>query len=161
MKVYTYLKETIYAILPKKTLQKNEEFIRYTYVQLFYRGKTCQCNICTKQFSKFIVLDNGGLVCPYCGSLPRNRRLWQILKDQAFLKGNVLHFSPARSLYRKLKRLKHFGQEDHVRIYSVKGLIERLEKVGFLPEVLTFNKASISMGLKASENVILAYKTDL
>lgn len=29
------------------------------------------------------------------------------------------------------ERLKAFGQEDHVRIYSVKGLTERLEKSGF------------------------------
>ncbi|WP_448606765.1 class I SAM-dependent methyltransferase [Paenimyroides ceti] len=29
------------------------------------------------------------------------------------------------------ERLKAFGQEDHVRVYSVKGLTERLEKSGF------------------------------
>ncbi len=34
----------------------------------------------------------------------------------------------------KEERLKHFGQDDHVRIYSVNGLIERLEKAGFLVE---------------------------
>ncbi len=35
----------------------------------------------------------------------------------------------------KEERLKHFGQDDHVRIYSVKGLAERLEKAGFLVEI--------------------------
>ncbi|MEM8524355.1 MAG: methyltransferase domain-containing protein [Bacteroidota bacterium] len=248
MKLYSYLKKIVYTFFPKKVIQQNEERLRYLYANLFYRGKNCQCNICTKKFSRFILLDNGNLVCPYCGSLSRNRRLWQILKEKKLLKGNILHFSPNRALYRVLKqlnyveytstdfvdefladkklnitniaspaerfdlvicyhvlehieedqlamselyrvlkiggivmiqtpfregeiyedatikspqeRLKYFGQEDHVRIYSVEGLIERLEKVGFQSEVLTFNEASTGMGLKVNENVILAYKTN-
>jgi len=33
-----------------------------------------------------------------------------------------------------LRRLEHFGQEDHVRVYSVDGLISRLTNVGFKVE---------------------------
>ena len=35
----------------------------------------------------------------------------------------------------KQERLKHFGQDDHVRIYSVNGLQKRLEKAGFTVEI--------------------------
>ena len=35
-------------------------------------------------------------------------------------------------------RLEHFGQADHVRIYSVEGLKQRLEAVGFTVEIKTY-----------------------
>ncbi len=173
------------------------------------------------------MIPNGeDFICPRCGSIRRNRRLWKLLKDQ-YSQANlrILDFSPSRSIYRVMKknypyytctdisgdfiadysydiqnldaenesydliiayhilehipddalamsemyrvlasggaaliqtpfqeggiyenpditepedRLKHFGQEDHLRIYSVDGLQQRLESVGFRVEVLEF-----------------------
>lgn len=175
---------------------------------------------------KFVPTIHTDFLCPNCGSLQRNRRLWSLLQTE-FLAPNstVLDFSPSRCLYRKLKkypniqyqstdlsgdfiadnqfditdlkianatfdlvicyhilehitddiqamrelyrvmkpgakalvqtpfkeggiyenysitaekdRLHHFGQEDHVRIYSISGLKERLERCGFLVEIRT------------------------
>ena len=221
--VYNLIKKHITSVIPKSLLFKNELYIRYFY-GIFYTGKTHQCNICKHKLRTYI--DDNKRICPFCGSLPRNRRLWQLLNDEDELKGNVLHFSPARSLYRTLKKNKeikyfssdfedeflaeykfditaidqpnntfdlvicyhilehiiedqqaiselyrvlnlkgkiyiqtpfkegdiyedysitspeereaHFGQQDHVRIYSVNGLKERLEKAGFVVKVKVF-----------------------
>lgn len=38
------------------------------------------------------------------------------------------------------ERLKHFEQEDHVRIYSVKGLSERLQNTGFETKILHYRQ---------------------
>ncbi|WP_234977637.1 class I SAM-dependent methyltransferase [Flavobacterium cucumis] len=186
------------------------------------------------------------MLCPNCGSLARDRRLWQILKKH-YIKPNIqiLDFSPSRSLYRKWKkeknvnhiasdlsgdfmadlayditqipekdnqfdliicyhilehviedlkamcelyrvikangtvliqtpfkegeiyedysitseteRLNHFGQEDHVRVYSVEGLKTRLESVGFKVIVKRFEKDAY-LGFSENELVILASK---
>lgn len=187
-------------------------------------------------------------MCPFCGSLSRTRRLWQLINNDNLLKGNVLHFSPSRSLNKKLikyndidyfssdyegdfladykfditninqedekynaiicyhilehiiddkkaiselyrvsktngtvyiqtpfkdgdiyedfsitstkKRKEHFGQEDHVRIYSVDGLKQRLEKVGFTVLIKTFksSKESLLYGFKSLETVLILTK---
>ncbi|WP_241664852.1 class I SAM-dependent methyltransferase [Seonamhaeicola maritimus] len=185
-------------------------------------------------------------MCPFCGSLSRNRRLWKLLIDEKKIKGNLLHFSPSRSLYRNFKkyrdlnyfstdfenqfladyqfditkidqpankfdtiicyhilehiidditamselyrvlkpngviyiqtpfkegeiyedysitsakeRLNHFGQQDHVRIYSVNGLKMRLEKTGFKISSINFkkNNEDFFFGLKSPETVLTA-----
>jgi SAM-dependent methyltransferase len=185
-------------------------------------------------------------MCPVCGSLSRNRRLWQILEtgylEQA---GRILDFSPSGCLYRILKkkkqeqyvstdlagefvarehyditsipvndgsfdlvicyhvlehveddrkamrelfrvmdkkgtciiqtpfkegdiyedpnikdaagRLRHFGQADHVRIYSIKGLQQRLTECGFKVEILTFAESKNNIfGFRENETVLLA-----
>ena len=194
----------------------------------------------------FVLVENGNLVCPVCGSLPRTRRLWKLLNEN-YLKPEikVLDFSPSRALYRKLKknknihyfptdfenefladyrfdinnidseserfdliicyhilehidsdqqamkelfrvlktdgtcliqtpfkdgetyedfsiktkedRLKHFGQDDHVRIYSISGLKERLEKSGFLVNVQTFPKDDF-FGFSENEHILVCSK---
>ncbi len=50
---------------------------------------------------KFVRLENGQLICPVCGSLPRTRRLNMLLEDE-FLKPGFafLDFSPSRMLYK-------------------------------------------------------------
>jgi predicted SAM-dependent methyltransferase len=53
-------------------------------------------------------------------------------------------------------RLQHFGQEDHVRIYSVDGLKKRLTQSGFEVEVNHYSKDVIH-GL-AEEEIILIQK---
>ncbi|MFK7807247.1 MAG: methyltransferase domain-containing protein [Saprospiraceae bacterium] len=55
-------------------------------------------------------------------------------------------------------RLKHFGQDDHVRIYSVEGLVERLEQNGFHLGVRQFEEEEVYFGLKKGEVILFANK---
>ena len=176
----------------------------------------------------FMEIPDGDLLCPFCGSRSRTRRLYSILIENNLINGKILHFSPSRSIYRLLKknpnttyfstdyedefiaeykyditqiplennffdliicyhilehieddkkaieelqrvlkpngicviqtpfkegdiyedfskktptaRLEAFGQEDHVRIYSVEGLHKRLKENGFQNvEIKTFS----------------------
>ncbi|RYH75499.1 class I SAM-dependent methyltransferase [Flavobacteriaceae bacterium 144Ye] len=229
--MYNSLKKILKRIVPKRFLFKNELVFRRFY-GLFYRGKQFQCNVCSNNLSTFVNYNDRDLICPFCGSLSRNRRLWHLLETNDAIKGNVLHFSPSRNIYRKLKsnasvhyyssdfenqfiadynfditniscedqkfdtiicyhilehiiddkkamseiyrvlkpngkafiqtpfkegaiyedysitteeaRKEHFGQEDHVRVYSVNGLVKRLEDVGFKVDILTFENSSES-----------------
>lgn len=53
------------------------------------------------------------------------------------------------------ERLKAFGQEDHVRIYSVNGLKSRLETAGFKVKVLQFaEKENNRHGFAAKETIL-------
>jgi SAM-dependent methyltransferase len=243
--MYELIKSIVRRIISKKFLFQNEEVIR-KLMYPFYMGEKCMCNICHSKIRTFEKLKTGDLLCPICGSLPRTRRLNELL-DETFLHDgfSVLDFSPSRPLYRKLKKnkniryyptdfedefladyhfditdidsenekfdliicyhilehiiedekamkelyrvlkpdgkvmiqtpfkegtvyedytmntpelkLKHFGQEDHVRIYSVSGLVERLQKVGFDTDVLSFAKNDF-LGLSDKEIVIIGMK---
>ena len=245
--MYKFLKRNIKSILSKEFLFKNELFFRY-FFGVFYLGKKHQCNICSIKLRSFIRLKNQELICPFCGSLSRNRRLWKLLNEDNSIRDTILHFSPSRSLYRKLKRNKeinyystdyeneflanykfditkinqnnntfdviicyhilehiiddkkamselyrvlningviylqtpfkngdiyengtvvsaeerkiHFGQEDHVRIYSVKGLKKRLESVGFnvIVEAFDICKEDLYFGFKSPEIVLIITK---
>lgn len=57
------------------------------------------------------------------------------------------------------ERLKHFGQEDHVRIYSIDVLVQRLQSVGFYVEVEEFG-GDTYLGLSAKEKVIICKKIE-
>lgn len=244
--MYHFLKNTLKSILPKPILRHYQGQFR-KIVYLFYKGSNYACNLCDATLKSFITLPNKDLLCPRCGSLPRTRRLYQILEERKLLKGRVLHFSPPLSLHQKIKqnpdiqyissdyedefiadvkydltnipvekatfdlfiayhvlehieadtdamkelfrvskkggygliqtpfkaggiyedyriktpeeRLKHFGQKDHVRIYSVDGLKERLTKTGFTVDVLSFTeKATNYHGFKETETVLLVEK---
>lgn len=245
--MYRFFKKYFKLLLPKKFLFKNELFFRYWY-GIFYLGNNHQCNICEKNLRSFISLENNDLLCPFCGSLSRNRRLFHLLNEEKILAGNILHFSPSRCLFRKLRKVntlsyissdygnefladyklditnidkpnkifdliicyhilehiiddhnaiselyrvlkpkgsiliqtpfkkgdtyedftitapdmkkKHFGQEDHVRVYSVDGLRKRLEHAHFKVKTLTFKKAEIDLkfGFKSPETVLIAKK---
>lgn len=246
--MYSFIKKTLKYIIPKQFLIKNELFFRSFY-GIFYLGNKHQCNICTKKLSTFVKLDNEDLLCPFCGSLSRNRRLWKLVNENDSLKGSLLHFSPSRNLYRTLKkdqnlnyfssdfenefladykfditeipqedetfdtivcyhilehitddkkamaelyrvlkpngniyiqtpfkegeiyeddsiilpeeRLKHFGQDDHARIYSVKGLKDRLENCSFNTYIKVYNTITDSdlyLGLKSPETILIASK---
>jgi len=54
-------------------------------------------------------------------------------------------------------RLKYFGQEDHVRIYSVKGLESRLKEAGFKVVVRTFSQDHY-YGFSQNEKVLICTK---
>jgi SAM-dependent methyltransferase len=57
------------------------------------------------------------------------------------------------------ERLKYFGQEDHVRIYSVDGLQERLIQSGFEVKIIEFNEDKDNVnGLSETEYVVIANK---
>lgn len=244
--MYQSIKKIITSILPKKMLFKYEFFLRSIYA-LLYSGKSFECNVCQKKLRCFNTNLRKELLCPNCGSLGRDRRLWQLLESKFLIENsNVLDFSPSRSLYKKLKsnklitysstdlsgnflsdfqyditnlpikknscdliicyhilehiendllaiselfrvlkpegriifqtpfkegdnyenhlittskeRLKHFGQEDHVRIYSINGLKEKLIKTGFIVEIHTFNKDKSYYGLLLNETILICKK---
>ena len=226
--MYNILKRVFTAIFPKKILFRIEPHIRKCYA-FFKKGTQHLCSICEFKASHFERLPNADLLCPNCGSLSRDRRLWKLITEK-YLRSNIqiLDFSPSRSLFRKWKevtnvkhiasdlsgdfiadvsyditqipekdaqfdliicyhilehvvddikamselfrvlkpngtvliqtpfkdgeiyedyaitseseRLIHFGQEDHVRIYSVDGLKKRLESVGFSIIVKQYEK---------------------
>ena len=57
------------------------------------------------------------------------------------------------------QRLKHFGQDDHVRIYSAIGLKERLENVGFKVKLKSFEeKPENRNGFKEKELLLICQK---
>ncbi len=56
-------------------------------------------------------------------------------------------------------RLQHFGQEDHVRIYSAEGLKSRLTTAGFAVAIHRFEEDKDNhYGFKTSETVLIARK---
>jgi SAM-dependent methyltransferase len=245
--MYQTLKTALRTFLPKKTLLRAETTLRPVLYWALYRGDAHSCSVCLRTLKSFVALPNGEMLCPACGSLPRNRRLWLLLNSDEIGLHNkrILDFSPSRCLYHTLKkqddihytstdfadefiadkryditaipekdgsfdliccyhvlehilddaaamrelyritaqngcvliqtpfktgdiyendaittpedRLIHFGQDDHVRIYSVAGLRERLEAAGFRVTTKTF-EADAHLGLRADEVVLLARK---
>jgi len=244
--MYTSLKKILHKFISPQQLVKHEVFLRQVYA-LQYNGNKHQCTVCNKKLSKFLTLPNNDLICPKCGSLSRDRRLFTIITE-GYLKPQikVLDFSPSRCLARKLKSDKtieyistdlsgkfiadfsfditkidlpsnsidliicyhilehidndklamselwrilkpgghaiiqtpfkegdgvyedfsitnpkdreiHFGQDDHVRIYSVQGLKERLQLANFEVTATTY-KANLYNGLRDNETVFIVKK---
>ncbi len=57
------------------------------------------------------------------------------------------------------ERLKYFGQEDHIRIYSVDGLKKRLIQSGFDVKVNKFNEEENNFnGFSEAESVLIVKK---
>ncbi len=243
--MYTRIKKIILKFIPRKYLFRYEYLIRYVYY-LNFMGSKFQCNICDKKLSGFIQINND-MICPRCGSIQRDRRLWQLLSDEFLINDiTILDFSPSRSLFRVMKRgdhryestdlsgdflsdksydiknidsgnenydliicyhvlehidedskamsellrvlkkdgcciiqtpfkngeiyenysitspeerEKHFGQSDHVRIYSVDGLKNRLMKVGFQVEIKNyFRKDPNINGFSEKETILICKK---
>lgn len=243
--MYNLLKNSITRFIPKKLLFRIEPILRKCYA-VTKQGSNHECVICDFKASDWVQLPNNDLLCPNCGSLARDRRLWQLVKEN-YIKNDIqiLDFSPSRPLFRKWKkeknvnhiasdlsgdfmadvayditqivekentfdliicyhilehviddvkamselyrvlkpngtvliqtpfkegeiyedysitseaeRLLHFGQEDHVRVFSVEGLKTRLESVGFDVIVYRFERDTY-LGFSANEIVILASK---
>jgi SAM-dependent methyltransferase len=245
--MYELLKRFIFSIIGRNFIRRNEIGIRRIFLYPFFVGKSKTCVVCDKNLSKFILLSNNELLCPYCGSLKRNRRLIQQLVPKLETGVKVLEFSPSKCLKNRLKnetkieyvtsdfvgefeadkhyditkidekaesysivicyhilehiendslamselyrilkpdgtcfiqtpfktgemyedlsitdpkeRITHFGQHDHVRIYSVEALKGRLETVGFKVEVLNFREEKTNrFGFGENETVLLAHK---
>ena len=105
--MYQTLKKVALAVIPRRTLFENEVFFRSVFA-FHLRGKEHSCTVCGRGVKKFIQIPDGDLLCPFCGSRARTRRLGNFLIEQDLLHGHLLHFSPSRSLYRLLKKNKHF-----------------------------------------------------
>lgn len=246
--MYEKLKKVFKSIVSEKFIFKNELVFRKIYANL-YSGKTFECNICSRKLSRFALNSRNEKLCPNCGSLERDRKLWQLI-ETTYLKPeiSILDFSPSRCLARKFKKIKdinylstdfcgnfiadhkfditnlnlqdnsvdliccyhilehikddtlamselfrvlknggtaliqtpfkegetyeneavvtkedrllHFGQEDHVRIYSENDLARRLRKVGFEVVIRHFNYLSNNLnGFSENEIIIIAKKT--
>ena len=103
--MYQTAKSLVRALLPQPVLLRAEVGLREVLYRLRYKGSRFACNICTAQLSGFVALPNGERLCPRCGSMPRNRRLWQILTKEITLSGKtVLDFSPSRCLFRAMQQ---------------------------------------------------------
>jgi ubiquinone/menaquinone biosynthesis C-methylase UbiE len=90
--------------------------------------------------------------------------LYRVLKQDGkayiqtpFKEGNIYE---DYTLVSPEERLKHFGQEDHVRIYSINELKARLENVGFKIKIETFEKSEndFKNGFIKPETVLIATK---
>ena len=243
--MYQSLKIIAHSVFSRKILFQIEPYLRGFYA-LNKFGNKHKCTVCNFELKGWITISNSDNLCPKCGSLSRDRRLWKLISEKYLKEGiEVLDFSPSRSLFRKWKkekninytasdlsgdfisdvrfditnilqtyenydliicyhilehviddlkamhelfrvlktggtiliqtpfkdgeiyedysitseseRLNHFGQEDHVRIYSINGLKERIEKVGFKVEVNQFNEDSY-LGFVQNETVLIVRK---
>jgi SAM-dependent methyltransferase len=240
--MYQTLKKLALTLVPKKILFENEVALRSIFA-FHLHGKNHSCSVCDRGLKKFIALPPAELLCPFCGSRSRTRRLYKVLKENNYLNGKLLHFSPSRSVYKLLRknpnityfstdyenefiaeytyditqipqenntfdiiicyhilehiendtkameelyrilkkdgvcilqtpfkegaiyedfsiktpkeRLKAFGQEDHVRIYSVEGLVERLRNNGFQNIEIKNFEADKFYGFKEETMIIL------
>ncbi|MBS2211523.1 class I SAM-dependent methyltransferase [Carboxylicivirga mesophila] len=89
--------------------------------------------------------------------------LWRVLKkggtclvQTPFKAGRIYEDSLITS---PEERTKHFGQSDHLRIYSVSGLQERLERAGFKVEVKRFvEEPDNSCGWAPEECILICKK---
>lgn len=243
--MYQSAKNFLYKVVGSRQIIKNELLLRSLYAVL-YRGNKHQCTICNQKLKAFIKLPNNDLLCPKCGSLARDRRLWKILNNTLLRDDiTVLDFSPSRPLARKMMELKninylstdlsgnfiakyqyditnidipsdsidlivcyhvlehieddkkainelyrvlkpggkaiiqtpfkegdiyedfsitapkqreiHFGQDDHVRIYSVKGLKDRLNNTGFKVLINNYPEDFFN-GLQDNETIFIITK---
>lgn len=88
--------------------------------------------------------------------------LYRVLKPNStcfiqtpFRDGNIYE---DLSITTEAERLKAFGQKDHVRIYSINGLKQRLENAGFNVNVLTFTEKEGHYNGFKNETVLKAIK---
>ena len=113
--MYKALKRIVRAILPNRLFFTLEPTFRHIHYSLFYKGNTHKCTICEKPLKAFIPYHGYDKICPSCGSLSRDRRLWQILeRDYINFTPKILDFSPSRALYRKLKAFRKFRKVDYI-----------------------------------------------
>lgn len=99
--MYERLKRLLRRFLPPSLLLRYRDTLR-AGLAMAYRGRRHQCNICGYGLRTFLRLANGESLCPRCGSLPRQRRLYYLLESEDS-GHHLLHFSPAPALARRLR----------------------------------------------------------
>jgi hypothetical protein len=110
--VYSILKKYLKSVIPRKFLFKNELVFRY-FFGLFYLGKNHECNVCHNKLRVYINLDSNDSMCPFCGSLSRNRRLWELLNKNGKLKSE--HSS---TFHRQEAFIGYLRKERNIDYYS-------------------------------------------
>ena len=91
------------------------------------------------------------------------KEIWRVLEtggycliQTPFKEGDIYEDN---TITKPEERELHFGQSDHVRVYSVEGLKTRLEEAGFDVEVRNYSAASDNMyGFREDETVLICYK---
>jgi len=91
------------------------------------------------------------------------QELYRVLKKNGtcilqtpFKEGDIYEDS---NITNEIERLKHFGQKDHVRVYSANGLKNRLEDCGFTVEIKEFaDLENNRYGFLSHEKVIIGTK---
>ncbi|SRX74800.1 Ubiquinone biosynthesis O-methyltransferase [Aequorivita antarctica] len=101
--MYQTLKKFALSVVPRKFLIENEVFLRAIFA-FHLRGNKYECTVCGHGLKKFIPIPDGDLLCPFCGSRSRTRRLYSFINENDLIHGKALHFSPSRSVYRLLKK---------------------------------------------------------
>ena len=89
--------------------------------------------------------------------------LYRILKNECFCliqtpfkEGDIYEDA---NIIKGEDRLEHFGQEDHVRVYSLEGLKDRLTDNGFNVEIKSFNEDTNNYyGYSEKEYVLICDK---
>ena len=111
--MYERLKSIAKTVLPSSFLKNNQSLLR-SIIALSYHGNNYSCNICNFSLRNFITLKNGDLLCPNCGSLPRTRRLWDVIKND-LISNDILHFSPPLSLKNRITSIatNHYVTTDY------------------------------------------------
>jgi len=91
------------------------------------------------------------------------KELWRVTKNGGcciiqtpFKEGNIYEDNSIKS---PQERIKHFGQKDHVRIYSVNGLKQCLIDIGFKVEIREYNeKIGNLFGYNTYEKILICSK---
>ncbi len=104
--MYRLLKAILTRIMPDSWLRYSEPVLRNIF-SWFLKGNRVICNLCGREFIRFIPLPSGDLLCPGCGSLPRQRRLWEIIREILLARPGIriLHISPSRRLSERIRQL--------------------------------------------------------
>lgn len=119
--------DSIFDLFAEKKYDRNKIFDCRSFIEENYLGYTDiadgnkQCNLCGHHLKKFLpggidtqlfnelkVIGAGyreNVICPYCGSMDRNRWVYWVLKEKTdiFEGGTVLHFAPEKMIRKKLE----------------------------------------------------------
>jgi len=139
-----YLKEGIKVLdfSPSRCLyrklkpDKRIEYISTTYAGNFFADKNEDITCINESDNTFDLIICYHVLEHIENDISAMSELYRILKRNGnciiqtpFKEGNIYEDATITS---EEERIKHFGQNDHVRVYSVDGLRKRLESVGFI-----------------------------
>lgn len=107
-KIYKYLLNTI----PRPILIRLSYIFKF-FAPLLYKGNKVYCNVCEKNFRKFLsygsnVAHRENVLCPYDLTLERHRLMWYYLQNKSsFFSApslKVLHIAPEQCFHKKFKK---------------------------------------------------------